>query len=146
MHTKLAFSTALLLISLAGAVAGSAAPALADPPEVRCLGPGEECGSRARTFHLARVADEKDVLRGPAELVLEGINRLKYDVVVGQEVKWADGPDLSLVPFIPPLGKVEDTPLKPPSGKEGKELEPRRVGEVAGRIQALQARAALGEG
>lgn len=96
-------------IGLALIVSASAPPAFAD---ARSHETSEECPRHARTYHLARIQEENDLLLGPVKVTLEGVNRLRYDVVVGQKVTLDEGPDLSVVPFVPALGSVDTESLR----------------------------------
>jgi hypothetical protein len=81
--------TALLLL-VAGAV--GATPRSDDPPD--------------RTYPIdlsLRRGDSPETARGPVTLRLDNLNRLRYKVIIGQQVTLLDGPDLSIAGFIPDL-------------------------------------------
>ena len=50
-----------------------------------------------------RRSDPPEVVRGPVTLRLTNLNKVRYRVSVGQKVAFADGPDLGLAAFIPPI-------------------------------------------
>jgi hypothetical protein len=61
-----------------------------------------------------RRADKPDVIKGPVTLELVNVNRLRYEIAIGLDVRLTDGPDLSLVGFIPDLPEAPAVAPPPP--------------------------------
>lgn len=98
---------------------------------------GQECPGPTRTFDLARVQQESVVLRGPVKLVFEGLNRLRHDIVLGQEITLADAEDLSVVPFFPVPAEVATEDADPAAAVANtRELPPEQLPAVS--LQALE--------
>lgn len=80
-----------------------------------------ECnGSSAQTIDLTIQRKNPVVLKGPAEVTLQPLNRLRYDVVIANEVVSSPGPDLSVLGLIPTFpaavktAAAKETPAPPP--------------------------------
>jgi hypothetical protein len=60
----------------------------------------------ARTYDIdlaIRRGDSPEVVRGPVKLKLKNVNKVRYEVSIGQKVTLSDGPDLAPASFIPKL-------------------------------------------
>jgi hypothetical protein len=80
--------------------------ALAAPASAaeKCPSPCTGCDApgRIHTLDLSlRRGDTPEVVRGSVTLALVKLNKVRYDVAVGQQVTITDGPDLSLAGLIP---------------------------------------------
>lgn len=62
-----------------------------------------------------RRTDNPDVIKGPVTLELVNVNRLRYEIAIGLDVRLTDGPDLSLVGFIPDLPEAPAVAPPPPT-------------------------------
>lgn len=80
-------SAAVLL--LVSAAAGAAPKVTSEPNRIHPL-----------DLSLRR-GDSPETVRGPVILRLDNLNRLRYKAIIGQQVTLLDGPDLSVVGFIP---------------------------------------------
>lgn len=75
--------------------------------EARGYGPNDKkkkFGETIRTIDLAVERPKGDKMRGPATITFYNVNVLRYDVEIGTDVKFTDGPKLD-VPFIPGGGQ-----------------------------------------
>jgi hypothetical protein len=58
-----------------------------------------------------RRADPPEIVRGPVTMRFDNLNKVRYQISIGQNVVFIDGPDLSLVNLIPDLDlEVPDVP------------------------------------
>ena len=65
-----------------------------------------------------RRTDNPDVIKGPVTLELVNVNRLRYEIAIGLDVRLTDGPDLSLVGFIPDLPAAPEVAPPPTTTTE----------------------------
>lgn len=90
--------------TLFGCLAMLLALALPAAAKDTCPSPCTGCDTPGRIHELdlsLRRGDTPEVIRGPVTLALVKLNKVRYDIAVGQQVTITDGPDLSLAGLIP---------------------------------------------
>lgn len=84
------------------------------------------------------------LVEGPSELTLKPLNRLRYDVVLGDEVVTGAGPDLSVLGFIPALPAAVKTAaakeVSKPTEGAGTAASGKAVMEKAARVMSREVR------
>jgi hypothetical protein len=58
------------------------------------------CQTHEKDIDLSVRNDAPDKLKGPHEIVLKNVNRLRYEVTIGDAISFSNGPDLSIAQFV----------------------------------------------
>ncbi len=115
--------TQFLMIGITLSMLAIPVPAAANDNPCRKNDSGKIRG-RTHEIDLAAIEGDGDTVKGPVCLVVQNVNRLRYDVSISRKVTLTDGPDVLSLPFAFPF---------PPKAKEATPS----AAEVAGAAEAL---------